>query len=93
MCCFDGAPMTNATLVSASTVRCDAAPHNIGTSNSVSLSVTVDGKYCSGSSVQLLYRSDPVIYSISPTVGTESGGTVITVAGKGFGFGFESFIK
>ena len=91
MCCFDGVPMSNATLVSSTLIRCNAIPHVSGSSNKVSVSVTVDGVDCSGPSTQLAYRGNPIIYSVIPATGIENGGTVVTISGTGFGFGFESF--
>ena len=91
MCCFDGVPMSNATLVSSTLIRCNAIPHVSGSSNKVSVSVAVDGVDCSGPSTQLFYRGNPIIYSVIPATGIENGGTVVTISGTGFGFGFESF--
>jgi hypothetical protein len=92
VCCANGIAASNATLVSEEQVRCDApSAEDVELSGSaVALSVSVDGgRDCSGDSVQLVYRTDPVVSSVSPAWGTEEGGTIITVSGSGFGFGFE----
>lgn len=81
-CRFAGETVVGATWWNASAIRCQAPPFQPG---SVSLDLTLNGgaewlTVPSG----LLYEPDRFVYSLSPSGGPLSGGSLVTVTGVGF---------
>lgn len=91
----DGKPptyLTNAAIIGREFVRCDTpsllnkqgyAMDVEGTTFNVY--ITLDGgSQLSDSMGKFTYLADPIIYEMSPALGPEQGGTVVTVNGTGF---------
>ena len=78
-CRFDQS-LARARLVSAERVECTSPPHAVGV---VPLEISMNGLDFTEGSAVFAYRG-PVIRSVHPLIGPESGGTLLTLTGEQF---------
>ena len=78
-CRFDQS-LARAHLVSAERVECTSPPHAVGV---VPLEISMNGLDFTEGSAVFAYRG-PVIRSVHPLIGPESGGTLLTLTGEQF---------
>lgn len=90
-CAFNGTIFMNATILETDIIKCDSPPlpPNFGYSESGAapfyyISVTLNGREFTNTSIKFIYYIDPVIKSVSPNKGPLRGGTYSSLVGKGF---------
>lgn len=93
LACRFGTLLTAATFVSTSEVRCVIPPLSIATGDAPIISLTMNGVDFSregAPSAMFTYVPSPELLGISPRLGPATGGTPVTVFGRGFGKGARS---
>ena len=81
--CRFGDRTTTGYIVSSGLMRCESPSIDIGTV-SVDVSLTESSFFEAYSSVQHVYIGEPSVSRVSPSFGTSSGGTTVTVTGQNF---------
>ena len=80
--CVLNGTLVPAVALSASALRCLAPALPVGP---VSAELSVDGQQRSSTGLTVLAVSSPALLSVSPAAGPNTGGTLLTVTGSGFG--------
>jgi hypothetical protein len=92
-CRFGTQQSSRVRIVSATQVVCDTPTSPGGATGAVDVALALNGNEFVSLAAAFLYYTEPTLTSIAPNWGPISGGTVITITGKGFISGFDATLQ